>query len=700
MAWPRLREELALYPGPRLADGQPSWVLHDPVRNLFFRLDWLTFECLSRWSLADPEAILAAIERETTLALGPEDLHAVQSFVSDNQLLIPEDVGGSVQLAARLRKQKSSWWHWLLHHYLFFRLPLVRPDRWLERQLPRVEFFYTPTFRRLTFLVLIFGLIEVYRDWTQFSATLVDTISLEGMLGYAVMLTCVKTLHELGHAFTAKRFGCRVPTMGVAFLVMWPMAYTDTNEVWKLADRRQRLAVASAGIVTELSLAAWATALWGILPEGMPKALAFMLATTVWVATLAVNSSPFMRFDGYFLLSDWLDIPNLHGRAFALARWDLRERLFALGEAKPEYFSSRRERALILFAWGTWLYRLLLFIGIAVLVYHYFVKALGILLFAVEIGWFVLLPLWSELKAWQVRWPRIRQQARFRRTLVVSVLFLLVFFVPWPTRLATSGLLKPAEVFPVYAPAGAQIVALPHANGVRVEAGDLLVHLASAELQQRWARAQSRMESLRWQAAVAGLDGEQRQNLLLLQEERASAEAELGSVEAELPKYAPRAPFSGRLIDLDPDLKPGTWVYRNEKLASLVRENEWVVEALLDEDAVRRVNPGDRASFMVDGVAGGLVHLRVQAVDHDATRLLAEAVLATQFGGSVLAREKNGQLVPERATFRVLLAATEVPPELVGASWRGKVVIHGDWEAPGWRFLRSALALLWREAGF
>ena len=108
MPWPRLREELALYQGPRLADGQPSWVLHDPVRNLFFRLDWLTFECLSRWSLADPEAILAAIERETTLSLGPEDLRAVQCFVSDNQLVIPEDVGGSVQLAARLRKQKSS----------------------------------------------------------------------------------------------------------------------------------------------------------------------------------------------------------------------------------------------------------------------------------------------------------------------------------------------------------------------------------------------------------------------------------------------------------------------------------------------------------------------------------------------------------------------------------------------------------------
>ena len=131
-----------------------------------------------------------------------------------------------------------------------------------------------------------------------------------------------------------------------------------------------------------------------------------------------------------------------------------------------------------------------------------------------------------------------------------------------------------------------------------------------------------------------------------------------------------------------------------------MRENDWVVEAFLDEEAVRRVSPGDRASFVVDGVAGGLVGLRVQTVDHDATRVLADSVLATQFGGSVLTREKNGQHVPERATFRVLLSATEPPAALAGASWRGNVVIHGDWEAPGMRFLRSALALLWREAGF
>ena len=700
MAWPRLREELALYAGPRLADGQPSWVLHDPVRNLFFRIDWLSFEFLSHWALADPEAILHAVSAETTLRPQADDLQSVLTFLLENQLLVPEGENASAALAERSRKQRSSWWRWLLHHYLFFRLPLVRPDQWLERMLPRVSVFYSPLFRRLTMLALVLGLGLVYRDWDRFSATLVDTFSFEGLLGYGVTLTVVKSLHELGHAFTAKRYGCRVPAMGVAFLVMWPMAYTDTNEVWKLADRHKRLAVAAAGIGTELSLAAWATLFWGVLPEGGLKASAFMLATTVWVATLAINSSPFMRFDGYFVLSDWLDMPNLHGRAFALARWDLRERLFALGENKPEFFSPGRERALILFAWATWLYRLMLFLGIAVLVYHFFVKALGILLFAVEIGWFVVLPVWSEIKAWQARWPAIRASRRFRRSVAILGVLFALFVLPWPARLSASGLLRPAEVFAVYAPAGAQVVEVPVGNRERVEAGRLLVQLASADLQRRWERANARATSLRWQAAVAGVDGEQRQNLQVLQEEWAVAEAEVAGVQSELELYAPRAPFAGRLVDLDPDLRPGNWVGRNEKLASLVRDDAWIVEAFLDEEVVRRIRVGDGALFRADGADGSLVPLRVTAIDHDATRVLSAPVLAAAFGGEVMTREKNGQHIPERATFRVVLKATEMSPSLGGGSWRGRVVIQGDWEAPGARFLRAAFAVLWREAGF
>ncbi|MEG1042902.1 MAG: site-2 protease family protein, partial [Pseudomonas sp.] len=289
-------------------------------------------------------------------------------------------------------------------------------------------------------LALVAGLWGVSRSWGEFTATLVDSLTWQGLLAYGLTLGLVKMLHELGHGFTAKRFGCRVPTMGIAFLVLWPVAYTDTNEVWKLTRRDQRLKVAGAGIVTELVIAAWALLAWVWLPDGAPKSMAFLLATTTWVSTLAINASPFMRFDGYFLLSDFLQMPNLHSRAFALARWDLREKLFKLGEPAPESFTDSKRRWLIVFAWATWIYRLVLFLGIAALVYHFFIKALGILLFLVEIVWFIAKPLWSEISAWYKRWPQIIHSRRARWSAIGLIALMVPCWLPLPTPVRTQGM--------------------------------------------------------------------------------------------------------------------------------------------------------------------------------------------------------------------------------------------------------------------
>lgn len=710
MPLPVLREELALYGGPHLADGQPSWTLHDPVRNQFFRIDWLTFEIISRWSMDEPQLIADAVNADTTLRPDATDVEAVARFLVDNQLVTPAGIESSRQFSERLRKMRGNWQSWLLHHYLFFRIPLIRPDGWLGRWQGWVAPFYSRGFALLTLAALGVGLVEVYRDWGRFSATLMDTFSWSGLLGYGVALTGIKILHELGHAFTAKRFGCRVPAMGVAFLVMFPVAYTDTNEVWKLSQRYQRLGVAAAGVATELVIAAWATLAWGLLPEGLPKSIAFMLATTTWIATLAINTSPFMRFDGYFLLSDWLEMPNLHNRSFALARWDLRERLFDLGLAPPEYFSRQRQRWLILFAYATWIYRLVVFLGIAALVYAFFIKAVGVLLFIVEIGWFVLLPFWNEVKLWPGLLQKdkegagflslLRQRPRLRRSVGLVGLLTLLFVVPWPMRQSASGSLKPVDTFPIYAPAGAQVVTLPWSEGSSVGAGEVLLELTSPELQLRWRRAQARLERLRWQASSAGVNAEQRYNMQVLAQEENTAKAELASVQADMALYVPTAPFAGIFRDMVPDLKPGLWVANRERLGVLIKTDRWQVETYLNEDAVQRIQVGDQARFFTDGLEGPVLALSVSAIDQDASRVLPNGQLAAQFGGSVMTREKYGQLVPERAMYRVTLRVDSAMGDLAQQSWRGHVVIHGRWEAPGLAFLRSAMVLVWRELGF
>lgn len=696
---PPLREELALYPAPRQHDGHPAWTLHDPPRNRYFQIDWLTFEILSRWSLGNPTLIAEDVADTTPLQAESDDVDAVTRFLAENQLLQSWGAAAAGKLAERERLAHPTFGQWLLHNYLFIRLPLVRPDAWLSRWARYLDFLYSKRFAQVTLVALVIGLVLVYRDWARFSATLVDNFSLQGMLNYGLALTVVKILHELGHAITAKRYGCRVPTMGVAFMVLWPMPYTDTNEVWKLNNHKQRLNVAAAGVITELVVAVWATLAWALLSDGPVRSMAFVLATLTWVMSIMINWSPFMRFDGYFLVSDALNMPNLHSRAFALARWDLRERLFDLQELAPEHVSAFKHRALILFAWGTWLYRLALFLGIAVLVYHFFIKAVGIFLFMVEIAWFIAKPLQLELSVWHQKWPQIKAQRRSLRNAVLFIALLSLTLIPWPSRISTSGILQPLASYPVHAPGPVQIKSIPYAEGQRIAKGAVILELTSPELFNQRDAALARIEQQKQQLNISRFDPETRAQLLIFEERLAAAQSELAAIDAEIALLTPQAPFDGQLRDLSPDLHPGQWLSAHEKIATLVRPDTWKVEAYLDEQNVRRVHIGDAARFYTD-TPGHTITLSVHAIDRDATRALTSGILTLEAGGNLQTRMQNDTWVPDKALYRVTFTVEEPLQSLSEHTWRGNVVIQGEWQAPITDHLHSALALLWRELGF
>jgi putative peptide zinc metalloprotease protein len=701
LALPLLREELDLFDGPAMVDGQPSWTLHDPVRNLFFRIDWSTFEILQRWSIGNVPGIVSDVNLQTTLQISAEDVVHVVRFFETQQLLVPSGDGAAKSMSEQYDKQKGSVFKWLLHHYLFFRVPLVNPDAWLERWRWLADWFYSRAFFFLTVLGFVTGFVFVFRQWDIFKATLVDTFTFEGLLAYGVAILVVKFLHELGHAFTAKRFGCRVPAMGVAFLVMWPMAYTDTNETWRLTDRYQRLKVASAGILTELAVAVWSTVFWVFLPDGAVRSAFFTLATTSWIATLAINASPFMRFDGYFILSDALDMPNLHSRSFAIARWRLREVLFDLREAPPEVFGAKLQFGLVLFAWATWIYRLVVFLGIAILVYFYFFKVLGVLLFAVELLWFIAWPMRSELREWKDRWPAIKTRKRSRVSLFLAGLILLFLLLPWPGRVSGSAILRPAEIWPVYAPGGARIDSLPFKEGDQVVAGSTLLTMHVPDLEMRRVALQARLVQQNWQAQTSTLNQDLSKNLVVNQKTLSMLEAEWTGLNAEAMQFSPRAPFSGFLRDLEPDLHVGQWVSRKERLGFLVRDDgQWFAETWLDESAAQRIKRGDTAVWVNDHVPGKLIKMKVLAVDEDASRVLPRPELSAQAGGHVLTREKNQQLWAENAIYRITLVPEAMPSELQGRTWRGDLMIHVSWQVPAWPYIKHAVSILIRELSF
>lgn len=694
---PPLREELVLSSGPPAQDGSPTWTLLDPVRNRFFRVGWPAFEILSRWDLGGPQDIAAGVEAETTLRLGPEAVEEVLRFAEANLLVRAFGPGLTAHLAAIRKSARVSRGQWLLHNYLFFRVPLLRPDRFLTRLLPWTRWLWSKTVRRLTLAALLAGLWMIGRQWELFAGTLASAWGMEGWLAYGAALAGVKTMHEFAHALTAKRHGCRTPTMGVAFLVMWPVLYTDVTDGWRLPDKRQRLAVGAAGVLAELAVAAWASLAWGLLPDGPARQAAFYLSSVTWASTLVINLSPFMRFDGYYLVMDWLDLPNLHERSSALARWRLREALFGLGEPPPERLPPWTARLLIGFAWLSWIYRLSVFLGIALLVYHFFIKLVGVALFAVEIGWFVALPLIREGRAW---WNRRAAIARGPRGWALGALLLALLglgLAPTHGTVRGAGLLGAREQIRLYAPAAGRLLEMRAAEGRRTAAGEPLFALETPELASRLVRARSRIAVLEYELSSVSYEAGFRDRVQVLRQELATALAEAVGLERELARNVVVAPLSGRLRDLPPDLRPGQWLAAKEPLGTIVDDGRTLIETYVDERDVARLSPGAAATFFADGGVIAPVAARVESVDRHASTQLRELALASTHGGPIPVREQHDQLLPERAIYRVTLTAAL--PEAASIRLRGQTLIEAERRSPLARLAQSILAVLIRESG-
>jgi putative peptide zinc metalloprotease protein len=468
---PVLRRDIHIYSGPSTADGAPTWTLHDPTRNLFFRIGWTEFEILSRWHLENSDTVINTVNRETTLHISLKNVAALTEFLVLNNLTITTGEPGinflEQQYAARNKKSAGL----LLQKYLFLRFPLLRPDRLLAAALPWIQLIYTRTFVMIILAGLLTGLFLTMRQWDSFASTFSYLYSPAGMAWLIVALLLAKTAHELGHAFTAKRYGLRIPTMGIALLVFWPVLYTDTTEAWKLTERRQRLAISAAGISAEFIIAVLALLLWNIFPDGPARSAVFVIATTSWLITLFVNINPFVRFDGYYLLSDYLDIPNLQTRAFELARWKMLEWLFGLGDPRPGTVPVKLQRVVILYAWMTWVYRLMLFTGIGLLVYHLLFKLAGIVLLAAVVSWFIIRPVYHELRSWQA----MRDRIHWNRHSVISLLLLLggllLLVLPWNTQISAPAVARYSSYYHVYPPDHGRIAEVRTTGPVLVPAG-------------------------------------------------------------------------------------------------------------------------------------------------------------------------------------------------------------------------------------
>lgn len=695
-AVPTLREDLKLYPGTKTKDGFPSWIVYDPPNNRYYRIGWEEFEMLSRWHLQNIDLIIKAVNSETTLKIAFEDVKKVIDFLTANNLIYHDPNKADSILYGKKLQAKMSLFKKFLTGYLFFRIPLWKPDKFLTA----TEFLITLFINRKTLYVLggmiLLSLYLLIRQWEQFISTFMYFFNPKGMLFYAIAITVVQIFHELSHAYTAHHYGCRVHTIGIAFIVLWPVLYTDTSDSWRLTSRRKQIAINSAGVVSELLLATFAIIVWSFLDSGILKSICFITATASLAVTLSINLNPLMRFDGYYLLADAWDIDNLQGSSVALGKWQLRKWLFNLDEPPPAQFSARNQFLLILFAYATWIYRFLLYLGIALLVYHLFFKLLGIILMLLEIILLLVAPIWRELQVYY----KMRSAIKLRKinlipaSLLAATLILLI--IPWQNTEYVPALLRLHKESHLYAPEAAMIQSISAKEGATVRAGEVLMQLDSYKLEH-----ELKLTTL----DIEMLHNKIRQDLQLRERlgDKIATEKELADLlskqQALLDKKQALtviAPFDGKIVEINDQIHLNSWIAPDEFLIEIINDNNTYIEAYVEEHelnfiAINRLGKFVSEDFTISSPA------KIKEIDKISTKVFTQPYLASIFGGDipVLKNDKN-EIVPATAIYRVLLqpqqplAIKAVTPGTIGLAKKSRSILARMWNAVSYIVIRES----------
>ncbi|MCA0422559.1 MAG: efflux RND transporter periplasmic adaptor subunit [Proteobacteria bacterium] len=694
---PALRADLQFSDGPLDANGYPTLIVTDPVRNAYFRIEWPAAAILQSWQAGPADRVIAALDVTFGLTVNPRALTGVLEFLINNELVRLERPEQWQALAGKNARARQNPLMRLAHSYLFFRIPLINPDRLLERVTGAMPALLSPAVMLIYAALVLAGAFLTLRQWDQFVAGAHGLMTLEALPAYAALLLGLKLVHECGHALAAKHFGCHVPSMGIAVMMGVPVFYTDTTDTWRLPERHKRLVVVLAGVGAEMLVAGIALLLWALAADGLVRQMALALITISLITSLTINLNPCMRFDGYFALSDVLGIANLQERSFRLTREHLRASLFGLPASRDRDLTARQRGILIVYGYATWLYRLVLYFGIAAMVYAASFKLLGIALFIFELAVFIVRPLWREAQEWWKHRKAIAGSSHTRLTVSLLAGLVILGLIPLNRVVEGPALLVAQEEAALHTRMPARLKAI-HANaGDVVEAGAILFELESPALVAEGLKLRSERSALEARLTrAAALDADRDAALIIQSQLRAVIEKQQANERLKRDLMIV-APISGQLVDLDPMIRPGVWLNSDTPIARIASLNGSAVHAFISELDASRLSPHATAAFIGEAGLSAPVALRVTSLARAGDVLKLEPALAETFGGPVAVAADRKSLTPRRGMVHVLLQNDD---GLATFAQRGTIRIAASAESTLWRALRNAVNVLRRESGF
>ncbi|MCF6125804.1 MULTISPECIES: peptidase M50 [Mesorhizobium] len=631
---PRLRSQVSIH--RTIFRNQVWYVMQDRTSGRFHRFTPEAYFIISLmtgrrtmqdvWDNACEHLDEKVITQDAVIRLLGQ-LHAADVLFGD----IPPDIE---EIADRASKQHNRKLLSKFANPLAIRVGLFDPNEFLNATYPLVRPFLS-WFGGVAFLALVaYSIFLAAMNWQALTGDVTDRVlSAENIVLILIAYPFIKALHELGHAFAVKRWGGEVHEIGVMLLVFMPVPYVDASESLAFRDKWQRALVGAAGIIVEGLLACLALIVWLNAEAGLVRAFAFNVMLIGGVSTLLFNGNPLLRFDGYYVLSDILEIPNLGQRATKYLGYLVQHYLFGIESAETPATAQGEEFWLFSYGVTSFFYRIGVMVAIVTLVsQRYFVVGM------MMAGWALVLmvgvPLARQL--WFLFTSPSLRKTRGRAFAVVAASLALVaspfFVIPLPYATAAQGVVwLPGDGVVNAGVDGvvAEIVATP---GARIERGDPILRLEDPLLEARTVLLDLRVGEL--ERRLEKLDVSEKVNAKVVAEELRLARADLVIARDRAEALTVRAQASGTLIVPSANDLEGKFVRRGETLAYVTRFDQPTLRAVIpegDADLVRNHTEFVDVRFVEDPSVSHSAKIIREVPSLTAT--LPNAALSTVGGG-------------------------------------------------------------------
>ncbi|AKJ30100.1 site-2 protease family protein [Caldimonas brevitalea] len=639
---PRLRE--GVQPLHRRLRGRPWVLLADPVTQRFHRVTpsvWRVLQLLD--GTRDLDAVWdAACEQVNPeggadqAAISQHELVQLLSSLYANDLLQTQVAPDAAEVFDRYKRQtraklKQSWLN-----PMSLKLPLLYPDAWFERHAGMARALFSWGMAALWLLIVTPAAVLAAQHWSALTENLSDRVlsaSNVALLWFTYPL--VKAVHEWAHGMAVKAWGGTVREIGLMFVVFTPVPYVDASSSYRFPSKWARAAVAAAGILAELLLGALAVYVWLLSESGLVSAIAFNVLLITGVSTVVVNGNPLMRYDGYFIFCDLLEVPNLAQRATQYWAYLIDRHAFNSPDAQPPVESTGERWLLALYGAVAPFYRLSVSIGLVLFIAsEYLILGVVMALFGAWTAF--VMPLWKGWKHLRES-PGLarRRELALRRTLTALALLVVgVALLPLPFYSVHQAVVWLPDEAIVRAEAPGQVSAAPVKAGQRVEARQALMSLDSLDLQAEHAVADSTVQRAAAQLRKAEVDDPVKAQAL--RAELAMQQARLDEMQRRVESLNVRAQAAGRWTPAAPTELVGRHVRRGEVLGYVVAGPSRLVRTAVtqeDMDLIRSRVQGVDVRFahaMRTSVAGTVR----RQVPGGATDLVSPA-LGTTGGGEI-----------------------------------------------------------------